>query len=647
MRIKTNIVKLLAVLVILGSLVAIAAVPASAAVAVTLVPATGPVGQAVTLQATGFEVGQVLTAKFDGVAMASSPATVTVPAGGAVNFSVTIPTTTAGEHTLAVYSDGINPVNKTFTVTGKVTISPTTGPVGTSVTLKGTGFSGDGVTVDVTLGNQPIVAGVLVDNTGSFTATGVVPTLTAGGKTLFAIDGAGNPYTKASAFSVSPTLVITPASGLAGSRVTITGTGWTPGNVTVTFAGQTWVTLTAAGGLITDGANKQIPVNATAGVKTVIATDIDATIPQATVALTVIARPLTLTPSSGPRGTSVLITGSQMTPSTALPLNSKIDAGSLDLTIGGIEWNPTTDITIDSSGMISPVTRVVLAAAALGANAVLAWDNGADFSDVTTADNLNSQGAFTVTKPTISVSPATGPKGSAVTFTGTGWLAGATVTITLATYTVTSVPDGNGNIAAIMSVPATAIVGANAITADDGALKGNVATPATFIVPGAAITVTPAEGAAGTSVTVAGTGFAGYTQITVKLGVYEFPTRPLTGVLGDFIYTFTVPGLTPGTQSVSAYDPVNLITITAFFAIKTAPPTAASALATISTNLVRVWGYSGGTWSMYDPADAAGSNLASLTSGSGYWINVNAAVTLIYGGYSYALSTGWNLIGWR
>jgi hypothetical protein len=645
MRIKTNIVKLLAVLAILGSLVAVAAVPASAAVNVTLVPATGPVGQAVTVQATGFIEGQVLTAKFDGSAMGSSPATVTVPASGNVNFSVTIPTTTAGAHTVSIYSDGINPIEKIFTVTGKVTILPITGPVGTSVTLKGTGFSGAGVTVDVTLGGQPIVAGVLVDNTGSFTATGVVPTLTAGGKTLYAIDGAGNDYTKADAFSVSPTLVITPASGLAGSKVTITGTGWTTGAVTVTFAGQPWVTLNAAGGLITDGANKQIPVNATAGVKTVIATDSNPAIPQATVALTVIARPLTLTPSSGPRGTTVLITGSQMTPSTALPLNSKIDAGSLDLTFGGLEWNPTTDITIDSSGAISPVTRTVLCAAALGANVVLAWDNGADFSDATTADNLNAQGTFTVTKPTISVSPATGPKGSSVTFTGTGWLASATVTITFAGQTVSSVPDGSGNIAATMAVPAAAVVGPNQITANDGGTYCNVSTPATFIVPGAAITVTPAEGAAGTSVTVAGTGFAAYTAMTIKIGTYTYMQQPLSDALGAFSGTITVPGLAPGTQSISAYDGVN--TISAFFTIKTAPPTAASALAGISTNLVRVWGYSGGTWSMYDPADAAGSNLASLTSGSGYWINVNAACTLIYGGYSYALSTGWNLIGWR
>jgi hypothetical protein len=57
-----------------------------------------------------------------------------------------------------------------------------------------------------------------------------------------------------------------------------------------------------------------------------------------------------------------------------------------------------------------------------------------------------------------------------------------------------------------------------------------------------------------------------------------------------------------------------------------------------------VWGYSNGTWYLYDPADPAGSDLTTLTHGSGYWINVNADCTLIYGGFSKALTAGWNLI---
>jgi hypothetical protein len=198
-----------------------------------------------------------------------------------------------------------------------------------------------------------------------------------------------------------------------------------------------------------------------------------------------------------------------------------------------------------------------------------------------------------------------------------------------------------------MTVPAAAVVGANTITAAD--TYTNSALNATFTVPAAAITVSPVEGPAGTTVTVTGGGFQAYTAITLKIGTggsfYQYQTQPLADALGAFSATITVPGLAPGSQSIVAGDGTN--NVTAFFVIKSAPPTVASALAGIASKLVRVWGYSDGTWSMYDPADAAGSNLTTLTAGKGYWINVSEAVTLIYGGYSYALSAGWNLIGWR
>jgi hypothetical protein len=78
-----------------------------------------------------------------------------------------------------------------------------------------------------------------------------------------------------------------------------------------------------------------------------------------------------------------------------------------------------------------------------------------------------------------------------------------------------------------------------------------------------------------------------------------------------------------------------------------APPTPATALASISTQVVRMWGLSAGTWTMYDPADTVGSDLTSLTAGGGYFIKVNNACTLTSGGFTYNLVAGWNLIGWR
>jgi hypothetical protein len=661
MKIKTNIVKLLAVLAILGSLVAIAAVPASAAAGFTYSPSSGPVGQGVTINATDFLPSAILTVKIDGAVLATNPATVTTGKAGDANegdatFGITIPTTTAGAHYITV-SDGTSPLIATFTVTQKVVItSPAAkkGPVGTAITVAGTGFSGAGVTADVTIGGVPF-ASVSVDNTGSFTASGTVPTLTSGAKSVSATDGDGNVADVLDSFTVTPTLTLTPTSGLSGSKVTISGNGWDPGNVNLTFAGagNPWrdpsgvaYTLTADANGIIAAPNIVVPVNATAGTKSVTATDDAATPNTGAATFTVIARPLTLTPNSGPRGTKVLITGSSMTPSTISPPNSVVDAN--DLVFGIIGWNPTA-ITIDSAGVVSPSTLSVPTAANLGVNAVKAMDNGADFNGATTTDNLTAEGTFTVTKPTISVSPITGPKGSSVTVTGSGWLpgttTGSTVQITFnGAIVVTTTPDAAGNIMAAINVPATAVIGAgaNAIGAADGNV--NSATNAAFTVPGAALTVTPTEGPVATSVTVTGSGFAAYTAITVKIGNYAFQAQPLSDIYGAFTYTFTVPGVAPGSQSISATD--NTSTASAFFVVKVAPATTQSQTASISSQLVRVWGYSGGTWYMYDPADAAGSNLTTLTSGNGYWINVSADCTLVYGGFHKALSAGWNLIGW-
>ncbi|MCX5995898.1 MAG: hypothetical protein NTV59_07895 [Chloroflexi bacterium] len=667
MKIKTNIVKLLAVLAILGSLVAIAAVPASAVVlaAITLTPSTGPVGQGVTISATDFIPNAILTVKIDGAVLATNPATVTTEKTtdlnpGDATFGITIPTTTAGTHQISV-SDGTNTVNANFIVTSKVTItSPTLkkGPVGTSVSVAGTGFSGAGVTADVTIGGASLAPNVTIDNTGSFTATGVVPTLTSGDKAVSASDGDGNSATTSlqtwNTFTVTPTLTLTPSSGLSGAKVTVSGSGWAQGAVSLTFAGtgNPWkdpsgvnYTVNADINGLISAPNIVVPVSATAGTKTVTATDVGAHTGSATFA--VIARPLTLTPTSGPRGTQVLITGSSMTPSTISPPNSKVDAN--DLVFGILGWNKLQAITIDSAGVISPTTLYVLGNATLGVNAVRATDNGADFDGATTTDNLTAEGTFTVTKPIISASPTSGPKGSSVTVTGSGWLpgtiTGSTVQITFnGAIVVTTIPDPSGNIVAAINVPATALIGAgaNTIGASDG--NSNSATSATFTVPGAAITVNPAEGPVGTSVTVTGSGFAAYTAVTVKIGTYPFQTQPLTGVLGDFIYTFTVPGVAPGSQSISVTDLTS--TASAFFVVKEAAATTQTQTASISSQLVRIWGYAGGTWSMYDPTDAA-SDLTTLTSGNGYWISVNADCTLIYGGFHKALSSSnWNLVGW-
>jgi hypothetical protein len=433
--------------------------------------------------------------------MTTSPSTVTTnTSGDPITFAVLIPTATAGAHLITV-SDGVNTAPATttpnFTIQQKVVItSPSTkqGPVGTSVTVAGTGFSGAGVTADVTINGLPLASSVAIDSNGSFTGTGTVPSLTSGDKTVSASDGAGNTADYTDTFKVTPTLAVSPTSGLPGATVTLTGSGWldTP-VVVVTFAGGSPANVDPdINGVI--NTSYQIPTAATAGVKTVVGTQGTTT---ASTTFTVVARALTLTPNSGPRGTTVLITGSNMT------LGGTIAVGALDFK--GNDWN-TAVINIDSAGTLFPTTLVVPTNetdAPVGANTVQATDNG----------GLIAYGTFTVTKPTILVTPATGARNSSLTITGAGWLAGATVTLTFnytttlggtSSTSITTIPDANGNIAAAMNVPADAKAADHTIAAND--VKGNSASSVVFTVPGAIITVTPAEGPVGTSVTVTGSG---------------------------------------------------------------------------------------------------------------------------------------------
>jgi hypothetical protein len=325
-------------------------------------------------------------------------------------------------------------------------------------------------------------------------------------------------------------------------------------------------------------------------------------------------------------GIRVLLQASNMSP------NGNIAIG--DLTIAATGWNTAAQINIGTAGVMFPTTLVVPAGLTVGANTVRATDN----------NSLVAAGIYTVARPTLAVSPAIGPRGSSATITGAGWVPNSTVALTLNTVTLTTVvADANGNIAAAINIPATANVGANAIDANDGVV-GNVAVTQAFVVPGAAISVDPNEGGPGTPVTVSGTGFGGYAPITITFGGYAFPSAPLSSPLGAFTYTATVPGVAPGSAVVTAFDGTS--TATTFFVVTVAPETVETALAGIMDNVVILWDYAGGDWLFFDPLDP-GSDLTALIAGTGYWINVDADVELIYGGHSYTLYDGWNNIGWQ
>ncbi len=542
------------VLVMVCSLVAIVAVPASAAAVIMCNPQQGPVGTSVIIAATDFAPSAILTIRFDGVVVATAPTTVTSDTGGDATFAIAIPVAPAGAHTISV-SDGVNTAAVMFTVLQKVTVSPTEGPVGTAITVNGTGFSGAGVTADVTIGGMPLVSSVPVDDTGSFTATGMVPSLPSGNKVVSATDGAGNVADVTATFKVTPTLILTPDTGMPGCLITVSGSGWAPGSVSLTIAGGAWLVVAANPDGTVWAPNCQIPVQVAPGV--VMVAGIDNSGNTALTTFTVVARLLTLTPSSGPRGTQVLVTGSNMTP------NGTIPAGSLFFK--DISWNASA-IPIDSSGTMYPTTLAVPSTASVETNTIVAFDSG----------GLISVGTWTVTKPLLSVNPNTGPANSTATITGSGWLPGATVTIIFnyintscvaAVIQFNAIPDADGNISVVLTIPVDAHISIDTITASDN--NNNTADAVTFTVPPAAIAISPIEGPVGTEITINGTGFALYSPILIKIGSHVISGTPMADNIGQFQFDAIVPSMPTGPQIVSATDGIQ--TATAFFDVLAVP----------------------------------------------------------------------------
>jgi large repetitive protein len=272
--------------------------------------------------------------------------------------------------------------------------SPSTGPVGTSVTINGTNLTG---------ANWVKFNGVMAtipSNTATQIGTEVPTGATTGPITVKTASGTATSATNftVTTTSAAPTISsFSPSSGSVGTSVTINGTNLT---------GATWVKFNGVMATITSNTATQIvakvPTGATTGpitVKTASGTAISAT--NFTVTTTATAPTISsFSPKSGPVGTSVRINGSGFAGATAVRFNGVAAAS----------------FTVNAQG--TRIDTKVPSGATTG-----------KISVTTPAGTATSAANFTVTvpAPTISsFSPTSGRTGTAVTITGTAFT-GATV----------------------------------------------------------------------------------------------------------------------------------------------------------------------------------------------------------------------------
>jgi len=336
-------------------------------------PTSGAVATSVTITGTGFGSTQgANTVNFNGVSSVPtswSATQIKVPVPkGATTGSVVV--TASG-----TISNGVN-----FTVPGtgpSITgLSPSLGPVGTSVTIAGTNFDATQGTSTVTFNGIPATA------TG-WSPTSIVATVPSGatsGSVVVTVSGAAS---SGFSFTVAPSITsLAPTTGAIGTSVNISGTsfGSSQGTSTVTFNGTATTPTSWGASSIT----VPVPTGATAGNVVVTVSGVASN----GVGFTVLPTPsiTSLSPTSGAVGTSVTIAGS----------NFGATQGTSTVTFNGTVATPTSwgassiTVPVPTGATTGSVVVTVTGVASAGSN----------FTVVT--KTLNSL-ALTPTRASISV----------------------------------------------------------------------------------------------------------------------------------------------------------------------------------------------------------------------------------------------------
>lgn len=412
----------------------------------------------------------------------------------------------------------VTTANGTAKTTLKVLPTISSGPdpshaaAGDEVHLTGLTFTG---TKSVTFAGNASTPFTVTGALGSTqTLTFKVPATAASGP--ITVTNAGGSAATAGDFTVDPHIAsFTPASAADGATVTLTGSGFGLNGDTRTIkvgsiaaTSVTWVSPTSVKFVIPNGApvSDKIHIAVNGGTAADSATNLNVT---ATIA--------SFTPSHGPAGTPVVISGSGFTGATGVKFNG-VAAASFHV-------DSATQITATVPSGTSPGAITVARPTVP--------------KTLTSATNFDNTAAIT------SISLDHGHAGDDVTVIGTDLTGATTVTF------------GGGATATASSVTATSLHVTVPDTAETGELTvttplGDAVSSTSFTVEPEIDSFTPTDGPPGTSVVITGSGFTGATDVAfggASAGDGNYSVDSATQI------TATVPaGAATGTITVTTPD---------------------------------------------------------------------------------------------
>jgi hypothetical protein len=142
----------------------------------------GTVGGNIPINGNGFNAGNTINIKYDGVQIG----TATADNNGAFSAILPAPVSTAGEHKV-VATDGVNSINFIFTIIPSAQANVDNGHVGTEIIISGTAFAPKG-TVNIKFGNFQ-AASAIADGNGVFSTSFKAPAAKSGKQLISVSDG--------------------------------------------------------------------------------------------------------------------------------------------------------------------------------------------------------------------------------------------------------------------------------------------------------------------------------------------------------------------------------------------------------------------------------------------------------------------------
>lgn len=296
---------------------------------ITLSANQGRPGTQITVTGTGFDGGSAVLVRFDGTPVPTTPPAVTVAADGSFSAAFAVPAGVIPSEHIVDAIVGSAQASATFTTSAFMQARPTSGQVGTEITLTGGGL-GANSPLDIYFDDSLVPGDFAANSQGELDSiTFTVPAAPAGEHEI-RVESSG--VSLGATFSVTPQITIAPTSGMGGVPVAISGSG---------FSATSQVTISL-------GANQTTtPTDAKGSFTTSI------TIPPA------IPGTYTVTASAGTLSASATytITVQVLTNPTTSP-SSPADVGQ-EITISGRGFTPGADVAITADGEIEVANATV------------------------------------------------------------------------------------------------------------------------------------------------------------------------------------------------------------------------------------------------------------------------------------------------